>query len=108
MNFHELKDIVMIYSSHDGKPDYTWDKAKITVWNPFEQKEMQLCFTGSSKGDKPEDYKIHFNVIYKDEGHEDVFDAYKNALKRIFQNIDDEQLNAYGGVFCEELLKTRK
>lgn len=108
MNFHELKDIVMIYSSHDGKPDYTWDKAQIVVWNPSEQKEMQLCFTGSSKGDKPENYKINFNVNYKEEGRGDVFAAYRNALKRIFPNIADEQLNAYGGVFCEELLKTHK
>lgn len=108
MNFHELKDIVMIYSSRDGKPDYTWDKAKIKVWNPSEQREMDLVFTGSQKGDTPEEYSIHFNVNYKEEGRGDVFNAYINALKRIFPNIADEQLNAYSGVFCEELLKTHK
>ena len=50
MEFNELKDVVMIYSSDpDGKPDYSWDKAKIVVWNPLEQREMNLTFTGSSK-----------------------------------------------------------
>ena len=37
MNFHEFKDITMIYSqTNEGKPDYTWDKAQIKVWNPSE------------------------------------------------------------------------
>lgn len=69
MIFHNLKDIVDIYSSTpDGKVDYTWDKAKITVWNPIEQKEMELQFVGSQRNDDdPSKSEINFIVTYKDE-----------------------------------------
>jgi len=66
MNFHELKDVVMIYSNTpEGKPDYSWDKAKIVLWDPIQQKEYELIFSGSSKADDPKDYKIHFNIKEK-------------------------------------------
>lgn len=69
MIFHVLKDIVDIYSSTpDGKVDYTWDKAKITVWNPAEQREMELQFVGSQRNDDdPSKSEINFIVTYKDE-----------------------------------------
>lgn len=108
MNFHGLKDIVMIYSSdQNGKPDYTWDKAKVKVWNPEEQREMELVFTGSSKGDTPETHEINFNVIYHDRGLV-VFDAFDSALKKIFPNISDELLNEYRKTFLKELIAKRQ
>lgn len=68
MIFHNLKDIVDIYSSTpDGNVDYTWDKAKITIWNPTEQKEMELQFVGSQRNDDPTKSEINFIVTYKDE-----------------------------------------
>ena len=69
MIFHALKDIVDIYSSTpDGKVDYTWDKAKITVWNPAEQREMELQFVGSQRNDADTSKsEINFIVTYKDE-----------------------------------------
>ena len=108
MNFHEFKDIAMIYSQTDGgKPDYTWDKAQIKVWNPSEQREMELVFTGSQKCDTPEEYSIHFNVNYKnDEIY--VFNAYREALKTIFPNISDETLLDYKRVFINKLIEQRK
>lgn len=108
MNFHEFKDIAMIYSqTNEGKTDYTWDKAQIKVWNPSEQREMDLVFTGSQKGDTPEEHTIHFNVNYKDDGI-NVFNAYREALKAIFPNISDETLVNYEHVFINKLIEQRK
>jgi hypothetical protein len=108
MTFHDLKDIVMIYTSgKDGKPDYTWDKAKIVVWNPEEQKQMNLVFTGSSKGDKPEDYEIHFNANYEDEQQVNVFDAFDNTIRSLFPEITIEQLREYKTNFMKEILNQK-
>ena len=107
MNFHDLKDIVMIYSSDkEGKPSYEWDKAKIKVWNPLEQREMDLTFTGSSKGEKEEDYKIHFNANYKDQGT--LMDAFDNTLKILFPNIEKETIKEYEKVFLNKLIEQKK
>lgn len=113
MNLHELKDIVTIYSCNaQGKPDYSWERAKIAVWNPSEQCEMNLVFTGSDRdGDEntpSENRKIHFNVQYVDPDRKNVFEAYESALKKIFPNIDDSTLKEYGKVFLQELLNLRK
>lgn len=112
MDLHALKDIVDIYySGKDGKTDYSWDRAPIKVWNPVEQREMELVFTGSSRnGDEntPAELRsIHFNVNYK-EDRKDVFDAYDIALKKIFPNIEDATLKEYRNVFIQELLNIRK
>lgn len=108
MNFHEFKDITMIYSqTQEGKSDYTWDKAQIKVWNPSEQREMDLVFTGSQKGDTPEEYSIHFNVHYKND-EIGVFNAYREAMKTIFPNISDETLVDYEHVFINKLIEQRK
>lgn len=108
MNFHEFKDIAMIYSqTNEGKSDYTWDKAQIKVWNPSEQREMDLVFTGSQKGDTPEEHSIHFNVHYKND-EIGVFNAYREALKTIFPNIGDETLVDYEHVFINKLIEQRK
>ena len=108
MDLHALKDIVAIYSSgKDGKPDYSWDHAKIKVWNPTEQREMELVFIGSNRGNEnspSEERIIHFNVNYKDDGKH-VFDSYDNALKKIFPNIEDATLKEYRKVFMQELYK---
>lgn len=102
MTFHDLKDIVMIYSSdQNGKPDYTWDKAKIKVWNPLEQKEMKLIFTGSSRAEKPEDYEIHFNASYQ-EGNTCI-DAFENTLRAIFPGIEDSTMQEYKKIFLQEI-----
>lgn len=108
MEFKELKDIVNIYScGKDGKPDREWDKAKVTIFNHAEQKSMNLVFTGSSKGDKPEDYKINFNVSYENEKTNDVFTAFENTVNRILPSTVDEQLKEYKKIFIEEILKLR-
>ena len=52
---HDLKDIAMVYSDCD---DY-----KISVWNPLEQKAMNILFCGSSNVNKT----INFIVTYEDE-----------------------------------------
>lgn len=114
MNLHELKDIVTIYSCNEqGKPDNSWERAKITIWNPNEQREMDLVFTGSDRGGcdentPSENRKINFNVQYVDPDRKDIFDAYNNALKKIFPNIDDSTLKEYSKVFLQELLNLRK
>ena len=108
MNFHELKDIVEIYSqTPDGKFDNTWDKAEIKVWNPDEQREMKLYFTGSSKGETPEKHVINFNVQYKDENYKDVFIAFVNTIKKIHQNISEEDVKKYKNTFINELINTQ-
>lgn len=108
MNFHELKDIVTIYSqTPDGKFDNTWDKAEIKVWNPNEQREMKLYFTGSSKGETPEKHLINFNVQYKDENYKDVFIAFVNTIKKIQQNISEEDIKKYKNTFINELINTQ-
>lgn len=103
----------MIYSSDsDGTITYDWDKANISVWNPAEQREMELVFTGSSRnGDEntPSELRsIHFNVNYKDEDRKDVFDAFDKTLKKIFPNIECKTLKEYRKVFLEELVNNRK
>lgn len=108
MIFHDIKDLVMIYgSSPDGKPDYTWDKAKITVWNPDEQREMELVFTGSERPNDTNPGKINFNVIYTQD-RKDVFDAFNTTLKKIFPNIECATLKEYRKVFIEELVNNLK
>lgn len=108
MNFQEFKDITMIYSqTPDGKFDNTWDKAQIKVWNPSEQREMELVFTGSQRGNTPEEYSINFNVHYKND-EIGVFNAYREAIKTLFPNIDDETLLNYEHVFINKLIEQRK
>lgn len=104
--FHDLKDIVMVYSSdQNGKPDYSWDKAKIVVWNPLEQREMNLIFTGSSKGKTEEDREIHFIVGYDGEGL--LPGAFRKTLKTIFPNIDESTIKEYDKVFFSKLLEEK-
>ena len=104
--FHDLKDIVMVYSSdQNGKPDYSWDKAKIVVWNPLEQREMKLTFTGSSKGETEEDREIHFIVDYAGEGL--LTGAFRKTLKTIFPNIDESTIKEYDKVFFSKLLEEK-
>lgn len=105
MKFNELKDIVMIYSSDpDGKPDYSWDKAKIVVWNPLEQREMNLTFTGSSK-ENEKDKKIYFNVSYAGDGS--LGEAFRKTLKVLFPNIRETTADEYEKVFFNKLLEER-
>lgn len=74
MKFHDLKDIVMVYSSTpEGKTDYSWDKAKIVVWDHKRQLEGELYFTGSSS--RPEK-EINFNVEFKDDIGPDLIEAF--------------------------------
>lgn len=107
MNFHELKDIVSIYSTHEGKYDNTWNNAQIKVWNPVEQREMDLVFTGSSRGETPEQFQINFNISYKDQAPRDVFEAVKNTLKALFPKANEEELKEYNGLFMKELYQVR-
>lgn len=105
MKFNELKDIVMIYSSDpNGKPDYSWDKAKIIVWNPLEQREMNLTFTGSSK-ENEKDKKIYFNVSYAGDGS--LGEAFRKTLKVLFPNIRETTADEYEKVFFRKLLEER-
>lgn len=105
MEFNDLKDIVMIYSSDpDGKPDYSWDKAKIVVWNPLEQREMNLTFTGSSK-ENEKDKKIYFNVSYAGAGS--LGEAFRKTLKVLFPNIRETTADEYEKVFFRKLLEER-
>lgn len=105
--FHDLKDIVMIYSSDEnGKPDYSWDKAKIVVWNPLEQREMNITFTGSSKGKTEEDREIHFNINYASEGF--LTEAFQNTLKMLFPNIEESTIKEYEKVFFSKINEQKK
>ena len=107
MNLHELKDIVMVYSTDsNGKPSYEWDKAKIVAWNPLEQREMDLVFVGSNKGESPEEYKIHFNVNYKDQGF--LMDVFTDTLKTLFPNIDEDTTKEYMKIFLNKLSDRKK
>ena len=107
MTFHNIKDIVMIYSSgNDGKPDYTWDNAQIKVWNPTEQREMDLVFTGSERPNDQHPGKINFNVNYKDDTN-DVFDAFCVTMKSIFPNIEESTLKEYQKRFMQDVVNIR-
>ena len=106
MEFNDLKDIVMIYSSDpDGKPDYSWDKAKIVVWNTLEQRKMNLTFTGSNKGETEKDREIHFNVSYAGEGS--LGEAFRKTLKVLFPNIRETTVDEYEKVFFNKLLEEK-
>lgn len=110
MNFHEYKDIAMIYSSNEnGKPDRTWEKAQIVVWDPAQQKRMDLVFTGSERGENPEDFKINFNVVSRPEKEQlDVLQAFEDSLSKIFPNISHETRKEYLKVFVEMLVKQKQ
>lgn len=109
MNFHELKDVVMIYSSGpDGKPDYSWENAKISVWDSLEQREMDLVFTGSSKPvDDKHPGRIQF-IVNRIGNDRLVTDAFASAIKKIFPNISEETANEYTNVFVKELVELKK
>jgi hypothetical protein len=106
MNFHEYKDIAMIYSSNEnGQPDRTWEKAQIVVWDPDRQKRMDLVFTGSERGEKPEDFKIHFNVVNRPEEEQlSVLQAFDDSINKIFPNISNEIKQEYRKVFITMLV----
>lgn len=105
--FHDLKDIVMIYSSdHNGKHDDSWDKAKLVVWDPLEEREIHLIFTGISKGETENDREMHFNVSYSES---DVLgEAFKKTLKVLFPNIEEDTMEEYSKVFSNKLLEEKK
>ena len=56
MNFHDLKDIVMIYSSQ-SRDSFDWDRAKLVLYSPEDKKSYELTFIGSSRDDGG---SIHF------------------------------------------------
>ena len=107
MIFRDLKDIVNIYSSIDGKTDYNWDNAKIYVWNPSNQKEMKLIFAGSSREENETDYKIHFITEFIDEKPFAFKDAFENTIKKILPNITNEELEEYKTTFLQEIIHMR-
>ena len=77
MNFHDLKDIVMIYSDRTyNKPDnpsIDWDNANIVLWDPVQQKRYDLVFTGSQRGATDADPKtINFNIQERAESPEEL------------------------------------
>jgi hypothetical protein len=77
MNFHDLKDIVMIYSDHTydrpDNPSINWDKADIVLWDPVQQKRYDLVFTGSRRGETDTDPKtINFNIQERAESQEEI------------------------------------
>ena len=108
MNFHELKDIVNIYSSGpDGKPDYSWENAKISVWDSLDQREMDLTFVGSIRPSETNPGKIQF--VAKREGDDCLpADVFEKTLKKIFPNISDETSKEYTKVFLQELSNAKK
>ena len=109
MKFHELKDIVMTFSSKPGgKTDDSWDDAEVSVWNPIEQQSMKLLFAGSSKSMNDENQRrIHFLASPVGNNHL-VTDAFKDALKKIFPNIREETLAEYTKVFVKSLVELKK
>lgn len=107
MIFHDLKDIVNIYSSSCNGPDYEWENAKIVVWNPSNQKEMNLVFTGSERGEKPDEYKIHFNAEFFDSTPFVFQDAFVDTIRKIMPNIDDEKMTEYKSMFLQEIINRR-
>ena len=104
MDFHDLKDIVMIYSSDkDGKPDYEWEHANIVVWDPKRQRKGKLVFTGSSK---PEN-EINFNIDFDDDLWPCVTEAFGEVLEKMKENNFDMSIN-WEMRFLENMLKHRR
>lgn len=107
MIFRDLKDIVNIYASANEKLDYNWDNAKIFVWNPSNQKEMNLVFTGSARAENEAEYKIHFCAEFVDSKPFAFQDAFENTIKKIMPNIDEEKLKEYKTLFLQEIINMR-
>lgn len=86
MNFHDLKDLVMIYSDHThdrpDRPGIDWDNADVVVWDPVAQKRYDLIFTGSRRGTTDSDLKtINFNIQVRTESPEEEYRI--NLLNRL-------------------------
>lgn len=97
---HDLKDLVMIY--HDC------DKYKVSVWNPEEQTEMNICFCGSSKPcEESPDGQINFIVTYKNNNDNYVFmKAFEETLKSMEKNGLDMGIE-WKKIFLENMLRCR-
>ena len=104
MDFHDLKDIVMIYSSDsDGKPSYEWEHADIAVWDPKRQRKGKLIFTGSSR---PEN-EINFNINFEDDLGPGVIEAFDEVLNAMKEKNFDMSIN-WKMRFLENMLKYRR
>ena len=104
MDFRDLKDIVMIYSSdRDGKPSYEWEHANITVWDPKRQRKGNLIFTGSSK---PEN-EINFNIEFEEDLGPCVIEAFEEVLEKMKEKNFDMSIN-WKMRFLENILKYRR
>lgn len=104
MNFHDLKDIVMIYSSNsDGKPSYEWESASISVWDPKLQRKGKLFFTGSSK---PEN-EINFNIEFEDDLGPGVIEAFDEIMEKMRESNFDMNTN-WRMKFLENVINNRK
>jgi len=112
MTLHDLKDIVDIYySDGNGGKTYEWDKTPIVVWNPEEQRKMDIYFTGSSRpGVESEDDlgQINFNVRYLDGlGDNCVFDAFDAIIGQIIESRFDMSVD-WKKRYLETILEKRK
>ena len=104
MDFHDLKDIVMIYSSdNEGKPSYEWEHADIAVWDPKRQRKGKLIFTGSSK---PEN-EINFNINFEDDLGPGVIEAFNEVLEKMKEKNFDMSIN-WEMRFLENMLRNRR
>ena len=104
MDFHDLKDIVMIYSSgKDGKPDYEWEHADIAVWDPRAQRKGRLIFTGSSRPAN----EINFNIEFDDDIGPGVLDAFDELLHAMKESNFDMGID-WKKFFLEHMLTHRR
>ena len=97
MIWHEIKDLVSIY--HED----SWDKVNITLWDPVQQKNYTLVFTGSTRGNG-----IHFNIVEvastpDEEKRIDLLNQMVSISKSIhsLQNLNNKLKEEYDGL-CEK------
>lgn len=97
MIWHEIKDLVSIYREDN------WDKAKVTVWDPVQQKNYKLVFTGSTRGES-----IHFNIVEvastpKEKGRIELLNQMISVSKSIhsLQDLNKKLQKQYDGL-CKE------
>lgn len=106
---HDMKDIVDIYySTTDGKITYDYDNANIVIWQPDEQRHMELSFSGSVRPTENEKGQINFLATYKDNiGDNCVLNAFNCIIDEIIDSKFDMSIN-WQDKFISKLVELRK
>lgn len=83
---HGMKDLANIYS------DREWDDARLSVWDPVQQKHYRIAFCGSTRPTEGEAGVLHFTLC--EDQSEGKFHSYEITYKDASGSTQSHTINS--------------